>query len=83
MISLAEYLRDTGLYTEQVQDFTPTPMTTSTCMYATGRDPRTGNRVHVPKGEEKKIQRAILHWKNPANYSLVLEGLTVPGEMTS
>jgi len=79
MISLAEYLRDTGLYTEQVQDFTPTPMTTSTCMYATGRDPRTGNRVHVPKGEEKKIQRAILHWKNPANYSLVLEGLTRAG----
>ncbi len=79
MIALAEYLRDTRLYTERVQDFTPTPMTTSTCMYATGLDPWTGNTVHVPKGDEKRIQRAILHWKNPAHYSLVLEGLTRAG----
>ncbi|WP_373838941.1 YgiQ family radical SAM protein [Methanospirillum sp.] len=79
MISLAEYLRDKGLYTEQVQDFTPTPLTTSTCMYATGLNPSTGKPVHVPKGREKKIQRAILHWRNSAHYSLVLEGLTIAG----
>ena len=53
MISLAEYLRDHHLYTEQVQDFTPTPMTSSTCMYATGIDPRSQEQVHIPKGEEK------------------------------
>lgn len=79
MISLAEYLRDTGLYTRQVQDFTPAPLTASTSMYATGLDHRTGKPVHVPKGREKKIQRAILHWKDPANYQLVLEGLTIAG----
>lgn len=79
MINLAEYLRDHHLYTEQVQDFTPTPLTTSTCMYATGRDPRTNRPVHVPRGEEKKIQRAMLHWKNPAHYHLIFEGLRKAG----
>ena len=33
MVELAEYIRDRGLYTEQVQDFTPTPMSVSTSMY--------------------------------------------------
>ncbi|HPS89568.1 MAG TPA: YgiQ family radical SAM protein, partial [Methanosarcina vacuolata] len=42
MIEMAEYVRDHGGYTEQVQDFTPTPMTVSTCMYYTGLDPFTG-----------------------------------------
>jgi len=79
MILLAEYLRDTRLYPEQVQDFTPTPLTTSTCMYATGIDPRTGKSVHIPKGEEKRIQRAILRWREPAQYSLVKEGLIRAG----
>jgi len=41
MIELAEYLRDHHMYTEQVQDFTPTPMTVSTTMYYTGLDPFT------------------------------------------
>ncbi|MCK7520926.1 MAG: DUF3362 domain-containing protein [Ignavibacteriales bacterium] len=36
MIELALYIRDHRLYTEQVQDFTPTPMSVSTCMYYTG-----------------------------------------------
>ncbi|PKL59444.1 MAG: YgiQ family radical SAM protein, partial [Methanomicrobiales archaeon HGW-Methanomicrobiales-4] len=79
MILLAEYLRDHRLYTEQVQDFTPTPMTASTCMYATGIDPATMEPVYIPKGEEKKIQRAILHWKNPNGYDLIRTGLEQAG----
>lgn len=79
MITLAEFLRDTHLYTEQVQDFTPTPMTASSCMYATGIDPGTMQPVHVPKGEEKRIQRAMLHWRDPAGYNLVKEGLISAG----
>jgi len=79
MIMLAGYLRDHHLYTEQVQDFTPTPMTTSTCMYTTGIDPRTGKSVHVAKGEEKRIQRALLSWRDPAGYDLVKAGLKQAG----
>lgn len=75
MVELAEYLRDNHMYTEQVQDFTPTPMTISTAMYYTGLDPFTLQPVHIPRGEEKRIQRAMLQYRDPGNYSLVREGL--------
>jgi uncharacterized radical SAM protein YgiQ len=79
MIDLAEYIRDNQMYTEQVQDFTPTPMTISTAMYYTGLDPFTLQAVHVPRGREKKIQRAILQYKDRKNYGLVREGLVMAG----
>jgi uncharacterized radical SAM protein YgiQ len=79
MIELAEYLRDNHMYTEQVQDFTPTPMTASTAMYYTGLDPFTLAPVHVPKGREKRIQRAMLQYRDPMNYDLIKEGLKMAG----
>ncbi len=79
MIELAEYLRNHHMYTEQVQDFTPTPMTISTAMYHTGLDPFTLQPIHVPKDREKRIQRAILQYKNPRNYRLIREGLKLAG----
>lgn len=79
MVELAVYIRDHNLYTEQVQDFTPTPMSVSSCMYYTGLDPFTMKPVHVPKGEEKKIQRALMHYRDPKNYGLVSEGLRRAG----
>jgi uncharacterized radical SAM protein YgiQ len=79
MVELAEYIRDTRLYTEQVQDFTPTPMTVSTCMYHTGINPLTMEPVYVPKGQEKRIQRAMLHYRDEANRELVAAGLRKAG----
>ena len=79
MVELAEYIRDTRLYTEQVQDFTPTPMTLSTTMYHTGLNPLTMEPVHVPKGREKQIQRAILQYRDETHRELVLEGLSMAG----
>lgn len=81
-IVLAEYLRDIGYTPEQVQDFYPTPGTLSTCMYHTGLDPRTMKKVYVPKNmKEKKMQRALLQYKNPKNYDLVREALTLAGRL--
>jgi uncharacterized radical SAM protein YgiQ len=79
MILLAEYIRDNQLYTEQVQDFTPTPMSFSTCMYYTGINPFTMETVHVPRGQEKRIQRALLQYRDPRNRRLVIEGLEAAG----
>jgi uncharacterized radical SAM protein YgiQ len=46
---------------EGVQIFTPTPMTRSACMYHTGKDPITGERVYVPRAyAQKKAQRRML-----------------------
>ena len=75
-VILAEYLRDLGYMPEQVQDFYPTPSTISTCMYYTGVDPRTMEKVYVPiNPHEKAMQRALIQYRNPANYELVLEAL--------
>lgn len=76
-IALAEYLRDIGYMPEQVQDFYPTPSTISTCMYYTGLDPRTMKEVYVPRSpHEKAMQRALIQYRNPKNYELVVEALT-------
>ncbi|MFA9375681.1 MAG: YgiQ family radical SAM protein [Lachnotalea sp.] len=77
-IQLAIYLRDLGYMPEQVQDFYPTPSTISTCMYYTGLDPRTMENVYVPTNpHEKAMQRALIQYRNPKNYDLVVEALTL------
>ena len=79
-VELAEYLRDTGHEPEQVQDFYPTPSTLSTVMYYTGLDPRTMEKVYVPKNpHEKAMQRALMQYRSPANYALVKEALVKAG----
>lgn len=79
-IELAEYLRDIKYTPEQVQDFYPTPGTMSTCMFYTGLDPRTMEKVYVPKSyEEKKMQRALLQYRKPENYEIVKKALLKAG----
>ena len=78
-IELAEFLRDIGYHPEQVQEFIPTPGSLSTCMYYTGIDPLTGQKVHVAKGHERKLQRALLQFRNPKNWPLVREALIKAG----
>jgi len=81
-IALAEYLRDLGYMPEQVQDFYPTPSTISTCMYYTEVDPRTMKPVYVPKNpHEKAMQRALIQYRNPKNYDLVMEALRTADRM--
>lgn len=61
MVDLALQLKTLGLQVEQVQDFTPTPGTLSSCIYHCGIDPFSGEPVHVPRGaREKRLQKALL-----------------------
>ena len=79
-VELAEYSRDLGYMQEQEQDFYPTPSTLSTCMYYTGVDPRTMQKVYVPKSpHEKAMQRALIQYRNPELYDLVIEALHKAG----
>lgn len=79
-IELAEFIRDLGYMPEQVQDFYPTPSTISTCMYYTGLDPRTMESVYVAVNpHEKAMQRALIQYRDPKNYDLVLEALHKAG----
>jgi uncharacterized radical SAM protein YgiQ len=71
---LAAYLKASGFVPDQVQDFYPTPGTLATCMYYTGMDPFTLKPVYVARtSEDKKLQRALLHFNKPENRKLVEE----------
>ena len=49
-----------GIWMDQVQDFTPTPMTTSSVMFYTGLDPRTLKPVFVERDpDRKKAQKQL------------------------
>lgn len=79
-IELAEYVRDLGYMPQQVQDFYPTPSTMSTCMYYTGINPETNEKVYVPRSqEERAMQRALIQYKNPANEKIVRKALISAG----
>ncbi|TLN19863.1 DUF3362 domain-containing protein, partial [bacterium] len=64
-LDLAKFVRKTISHAEQVQVFTPTPMTDSTCMFVTRKDPSTGETMYVPFGAEAKIQKALLQLTAP------------------
>lgn len=74
-LELALFLKQNRIRIEQVQNFTPTPMTASTCMYHTGMDPFTGKTVHVPRGEERSFQKALLQPHLEKNYRQVAKAL--------
>ncbi len=58
MEELARRVDRGGVHMEQVQEFTPTPMTLSSVMYYTGIDPYTGDKVYVAKNvQEKRAQK--------------------------
>ena len=75
-VELAEFIRDMGYHPQQVQDFIPTPGTLSTCMWYTGIDPMTGEKVYSAKSyEEKRMQRALMQYWLPKNHEIVRKAL--------
>lgn len=75
-IELAVFLKRNNMHPEQVQDYYPTPGTISTCMFYTGIDPNTMQKVYVPKtAKEKAEQRALLQYFKPENRQIVLSAL--------
>ena len=63
MAELAVETKNLNLHLEQVQDFTPTPMTLSTEIYYTGFHPYTGERVFTATTRDEKLaQRKYFFW---------------------
>jgi len=82
MIDVALFLKANNLRIEQVQEFTPTPGSLATCIYHTGRDPLTGETVHVPREpREKRLQKALLLYHLPEQREAVLEALRQTGRV--
>lgn len=66
MAELAAETRQLNFHLEQVQDFTPTPMTMATEMYYTGINPETGEKVYVARSmKDKEAQRRFFFWYKP------------------
>ena len=66
MQQLAERCRQLHYRPEQVQDFTPTPMTLATTMFYTGLNPYTMQPVYVARSkEEKQKQNNYFFWWKP------------------
>jgi uncharacterized radical SAM protein YgiQ len=76
MKKLAAEVKALGIRPEQVQDFTPTPMTLSTLMYYTGIDPFTGKKVYVARDiEQKRRQKEFFFWHKHEGKSFIQKNL--------
>lgn len=80
---LQAYLKKRNLKLKQIQEFTPTPMTISTSMYYTGKDFFTGEDIHVPKGREIRLMKALVQWWKPENAKLISEAEHLAGKNTA
>ncbi|MGN8912874.1 YgiQ family radical SAM protein [Anaerofustis butyriciformans] len=75
-LELALYMKKHNIRPRQVQDFYPTPGTLSTCMFYTGKNPLTNEKVFVPKTyEEKQTQRAFMQYYKPENKERIRKAL--------
>ena len=69
MEKLAAHPALKGIWMDQVQDFTPTPMTASSVMFYSGLDPRDFSEVFTEHNLEKKQQQKALFFKNSSKKS--------------
>jgi len=72
MANLAAETKDMGFQLEQVQGFTPTPMTVATVIYYSGYHPYTLKKVYAPKSKkEKDEQHRFFFWYKKENFNWI------------
>lgn len=68
MAELAAETKEDGFRLEQVQDFTPTPMTLSSVIYYCGFDPYTGKKIYCARSaDDRNDQRSFFFWYKQEN----------------
>lgn len=76
MADLALITKSLNFQLEQVQDFTPTPMTVATVIYYSGYDPYTLEKVSTAKSkQEKEAQRQYFFWYQPEKRAGIIKSL--------
>ena len=76
MANLAAETKDLGFRLEQVQDFTPTPMTVATIIFYTGVHPYTLRPVYTAKSaKQKKNQHLYFFWYKRENHGIIRDKL--------
>ena len=72
MANLAAETKDMGFQLEQVQGFTPTPMTVATVIYYSGYHPYTLKRTYTPKSKkERDEQHRFFFWYKRENFNWI------------
>jgi radical SAM superfamily enzyme YgiQ (UPF0313 family) len=72
MAALAAKTKKLGYKLEQVQDFTPTPMTVATVIYYSGYHPYSMQKVYTALTlDQKKKQRNFFFWYKPENKNII------------
>jgi len=80
MANLAAETKEMGFQLEQVQGFTPTPMTVATIIYYTGLHPYTLKPVYTARTQkEKKDQHLFFFWYKKENFRIIREKLEKMG----
>ena len=80
MAELAVITKSLHFQLEQVQDFTPTPMTLATEMYYTGYHPYTLEKVYTARSKEQKLaQRQFFFWYKPESRRQIMQVLQKMG----
>jgi uncharacterized radical SAM protein YgiQ len=80
MANLAAETKDMGFQLEQVNDFTPTPMTVATIIYYSGYHPYTLQPVFTPKTkQDKQDQSRFFFWYKKENHGWIRNTLTNVG----
>jgi radical SAM superfamily enzyme YgiQ (UPF0313 family) len=81
MANLAVETKSLGFQLEQVQDFTPTPMTLASVIYYSGIHPFTGEAVYTARSKDEKLdQRQFFFWYKKENTGKIRQNLMKIGE---
>ena len=81
MLELALWLKKNGFRADQVQAFLPSPMSTATAMYHSGKNPlkritRRSESVVIPRSlKQRRLHKAFLRYHDPQNWPLLREAL--------
>ena len=87
MLNLALWLKRNNLRVDQVQSFLPSPMTTATAMYYTGKNPLSlvgaqSENVSIPKGQGmRRLHKAFLRYHDATQWHLLRKELKRMGRM--
>lgn len=76
MADLASETKELNYHLEQIQDFTPTPMTLASEIYYTGIHPYTGEKIETATTEKDKLaQRRLFFWYKPEERQRIMQDL--------
>lgn len=70
---LAMYVKGLGHYLEQIQDYTPLPLTPASCAFYTEYHTLRKEKIYVAKTyEERRLQRALVQYRDANNKEFLL-----------